>query len=133
MAELNGYQAHIAEKREREMYGMTQREMTEDLRASLSYEITMGMRRSMESGDAAREALAFSMLSDVQELIRVGWSEQARQTINRVKFVLGHIEAIAMAAGLHKAAEARWKADARTAEMERTVQGWESRPESRPA
>ena len=37
--------------------------------------------------------LAFSMLSDVQEMIEIGRNEAARQTINRVKYILTeHVE-----------------------------------------
>ena len=84
---------------EREMFGMTEADMAEDLRRRVKWEAAWGMRRAGESADAAREVVAFSMLSDAQELVAMGRAEEARKALNHVKWILGAPEAIAAAAG----------------------------------
>jgi hypothetical protein len=86
------------EERERKMFGATVEEMTIDLVKRVEFEARMGMRRSQASAHDCREVIAFSMLSDVQEIVSMGRREDARQAINVAKWVLGADEAIDVAA-----------------------------------
>lgn len=62
-------------------YGMSADELFEYL--------NMNLRMTFEEDEhKAKQSLSLSMLSDVQEMIARGMSEDARQLINRVKYLL---------------------------------------------
>ncbi len=62
-------------------YGMTQADMTYCLNDNLSTVFK-------DTATEAKEWLALCMLSDVQELMARNLTEDARQLVNRVKFLL---------------------------------------------
>lgn len=64
------------ELQELRMFGCTSAELRESIEGSITFDLT---------GPAM---VAASMLSDAQEEIARGMSEEARQTINRAKWVL---------------------------------------------
>jgi hypothetical protein len=86
-------------ERQRKMYGRTVEEMQAEMREAVRWQFAYGQRRSQRSAEDAREVIVFSLLSDVQEMIERGLNEEARQALNRAKWMLGSDEAIAAAAG----------------------------------
>lgn len=68
--------AMTPEEREIGMFGVTRAELKEFVESSLTFEV---------SGPAM---VAASMMSDAQEEIAHGMIEEARQTLNRAKWVL---------------------------------------------
>ncbi len=62
--------------RERLMYGCTVAEMTEAIEGSLTFKV------------AGAAMCAMSLMSDAQEELQHGMTEQARQTLNRAKWVV---------------------------------------------
>ena len=65
-------------EREKEVFGMTVDTMREAVAESLSWQ------------SPSVDSIVISMMSDVQEQIALGLKEQARQTLNRGKWLLMH-------------------------------------------
>lgn len=63
-------------ERQRRMFGCTRDELREGVESSITFKV------------AGWHMLAASMMSDAQELIERGGLDQARQTLNRAKWVL---------------------------------------------
>ena len=88
-------------------FGVTVEDLTAAMLAGIEHEVRLGMRRSRRSADDARESVAVSILSDAQAELSLGRFEQARQSMNRAKWILSDPDAIEAARSTWRIASAR--------------------------
>lgn len=109
-AEARAESRMTAAKREAwqlQCFGVTVADLAAAMQAGVEHEVRLGMRRSRESADAARESVAVSILSDAQAELSLGRYEQARQSMNRAKWILSDHDAVEAARSTWRIASAR--------------------------